>query len=65
MSVAEIEAAIIKLDPTDLDRLWAWLAAYRERAWDEQIADDIDSGKLDKLIADVDAEIEAGLAIPL
>lgn len=55
MRVAEIEAAIIKLDPTDLDRL----STYRERAWDEQIAADLDSGRLGELTASVDAEIEA------
>lgn len=65
MSIAEIEAAIVKLAPTDVDRLLGWLADYREKAWDQQIAADIESGKLDDLLAEVDAEIEAGIATPL
>jgi hypothetical protein len=65
MNIAEIEAAIVKLAPTEIDRLLAWLADYREKAWDQQIASDLESGKLDDLLAEVDAEIEAGIATPL
>ena len=35
------------------------------RAWDEQIEDDLDAGRLDALLAEVDREYEAGLARPL
>lgn len=35
------------------------------QTWDEQIEDDLESGRLDTLLAEVDAEYEAGLARPL
>lgn len=65
MSIVEIEAAIIKLEPIEIDRLLVWLADHRDRAWDEQIARDLESGKLDGLLTEVDTEIEAGTATPL
>lgn len=42
-----------------------WLQEYPEQGWDEQIEDDLDAGRLDVLLAEVDAEYEAGLAEPL
>lgn len=65
MSVTEIEAAITKLASGDLAELMSWLEAYHAKVWDKQIADDLDSGRLDTLLADVDREYEAGLAEPL
>ena len=50
MGVTDSEAADQPLDP--------WV-------WDEQIADDLDTGRLDALLAEVDQEYEAGLARPL
>jgi hypothetical protein len=65
MSVTEIEAAITKLASGDLGELMSWLEDYHAKVWDKQIADDLDSGRLDTLLADVDREYEAGLAEPL
>ena len=36
-----------------------------EAGWDKQIEDDLDAGRLDALLAEIDAEYEAGLARPL
>ncbi len=65
MSILEIETAITKLQPTEIDRLMAWLADYREQVWDREIESDLDSGKLKDLLSDVDSEIAAGLAQPV
>jgi hypothetical protein len=65
MSILEIETAITKLKPTEIDRLMAWLADYREQVWDREIESDLDSGKLKDLLSDVDSEIAAGLAQPV
>jgi hypothetical protein len=65
MSIAEIETAIKQLPADQVSELMAWLAGYHEQVWDKQIADDLESGRLDSLLAEVDAEIEAGLAKPL
>ncbi len=65
MSIKEIENAITKLSNDELIKLSAWFADYRSRIWDEQIERDLEMGKLDKVIAEVDAEYEAGNAEPL
>lgn len=65
MSVTEIKAAISELGPEDLSKLITWLEAYQAKAWDAQIENDLESGRLDKVLAEVDKEYEAGLAEPL
>ena len=65
MSVQELEAAIAKLSPRELADLTAWLVEYHARAWDQQIETDLDTGRLNAVLAEVDRECEAGLARPL
>jgi len=65
MSVKEIELAITQLPAQDLAELMAWLENYHAQAWEKQIAEDLDAGRLDSLLAEVDEEYEAGLAKPL
>ena len=65
MSVKEIEKAIIELPNKEISALMSWLAEYHAQLWDKQIEDDLDSGRLDALLTEVDKEYEAGLARPL
>ncbi len=65
MSLAEIETAIARLPAKELAELMAWLENYRAQAWDEQIESDLEAGRLDALLAEVDEEYEAGLSQPL
>jgi hypothetical protein len=65
MSVAEIEAAITKLPPHDVEKLAVWLADYRNREWDEQIGNDLDAGRLDSFLDAAEAEYQAGQVRPL
>ena len=65
MSIAEIESAIKQLPAEKVSELMAWIARYHEQLWDTQIADDLETGRLDDLLARVDREIEAGLVTPL
>jgi hypothetical protein len=65
MSVMEIESAISQLPASDLATLMGWLEEYHEQVWDRQIEDDLEAGRLDALLAEVDKEHEAGLARPL
>ncbi len=65
MSVREIEVAITQLPVDKLVELSSWLEEYQAQVWDEQIENDLDAGRLDALLAEVDAEYEAGLAQPL
>ncbi|VAW40237.1 hypothetical protein MNBD_CHLOROFLEXI01-1591 [hydrothermal vent metagenome] len=62
MSVQEIEAAIIQLPINKLIELSTWFEEYQARVWDKQIEDDLATGRLDAILAEVDAEYEAGLA---
>ena len=45
--------------------LSAWFADYQAKLWDEQIERDLDEGRLDALLEEVDAAYEAGKARPL
>ena len=65
MSIAEIESAITQLPANDFAELMVWLQNYHEQMWDRQIEDDLETGHLDKLLAEVDSEHKAGLARPL
>lgn len=65
MSVKEIEAAITQLPTNDIKELKAWITEYDAHRWDEQIADDLEAGRLDWLLAEVEQEYQAGLARPL
>ena len=65
MSVKEIEIAITRLPITDFAELMAWLDHYHAEVWDKQIEKDLEAGRLDALLAEVDREYEAGLGQPL
>ncbi len=65
MDVKQIEAAILELEAEDLTELMAWLKEHCARVWDMQIAEDLQSGRLDAVLSEVDQEYQAGLARPL
>jgi hypothetical protein len=65
MSVKDIESAITRLSATDLSELMAWFEKYSAQVWDMQIEKDLETGRLDALLAEVDQEYEAGLGRPL
>lgn len=65
MSVKEIEIAIKELSAGERSELVALLVEQHHEDWDKQIEDDLDSGRLDALLAEVDKEYDAGLAKPL
>jgi len=49
MSVDEIERAVEKLSRQELAAFREWFAEYDSNRWDEEIAEDAATGKLDKL----------------
>lgn len=65
MSLQEIEFAIEKLDSREVFQLSDWLIEYRNHLWDKQIEQDIEAGRLDKLLDEVRSEIRQGLTKPL
>jgi hypothetical protein len=64
MTVREIEIAITRLTAKDLAQLMAWFGDYRAQMWDKQIEEDLEAGRLDAVLAEVDAEYAAGLSQP-
>lgn len=65
MSVQEIEIAITQLSDEEFWKLSDWMTEYKNRQWDNQIEDDYNTGRLDALLDEVDAEYEKGLTKPL
>jgi predicted Ser/Thr protein kinase len=47
-SVDDIEKAIAKLKPNEIDRLRAWFEEFQAARFDERIAQDARAGKLDR-----------------
>lgn len=65
MTVQEIEETIMQLPLDDLLELSAWLEEYQAQMWNRQIEEDLEAGRLDRVLKEVDAEYDAGLAQPL
>jgi hypothetical protein len=60
VSVNEIESAVKRLPPADLDAFAQWFEEYLADAWDKRIEADIAAGKLDAAARRADADFEAG-----
>ncbi len=53
----EVELAIKQLPESEVRTLAKWLQDYLDERWDKQIEADFASGKLDRLIAQAEADI--------
>ena len=53
----EVESAIKQLPEGEVRDLAKWLQEYLDEMWDRQIEADLASGKLDRLIAQAEADI--------
>ncbi|MFZ5819150.1 MAG: hypothetical protein ACOYYJ_04540 [Chloroflexota bacterium] len=65
MTITELEQAVTQLSDEELARFRAWFDEYYADLWDKQIEEDVKAGRLNKIIAEVDAEYDAGLSKPL
>jgi hypothetical protein len=65
MDVKQIERAITQLPAKELAELVSWIEDYHAQIWDNRIEEDLEAGRLDALLAEVDKEYEAGLIQPL
>ena len=65
MTITELEQAVTQLSEQELALFRAWFDEYYAQIWDKQIEEDAKSGRLDKLIAEVNEEYNAGLSKPL
>jgi hypothetical protein len=58
-TVEEIKAAIASLSLAERAEIARALFGWEHDEWDHQMADDIPNGRLDQVIQQVDADIEA------
>jgi len=66
MSLAEIKSAVRELPPRELAELAAFIQEQDRLAWDREIESDFSpGGKHHGVLAEVDAQIEAGDFKPL
>ncbi len=61
-AVEQLTQNVQGLSPEDLRQFRAWFLEYDAQCWDQQIAEDLKTGKLDKLIAEARADFKAGKA---
>jgi hypothetical protein len=59
-SLNEIEAAVLRLTPAELDAFRAWFAEFDAAAWDRQMEDDVAAGRLDAFADEALDDIRAG-----
>jgi hypothetical protein len=59
-TLEQIEAAILTLPSDEFQRLRQWLSDVDYQRWDEQLEQDIESGKLEALAEEAIAEFKAG-----
>ena len=65
MGIKQIEGAITQLSAKELAELVSWFEEYHAQVWDKRIEDDLETGRLDALLAEVENEYESGLTQPL
>lgn len=59
-TVKEIEEAIRRLAPADLEAFRAWFAEFDAEAWDRQLEADVAAGRLDRLAEEALADLRQG-----
>ena len=59
-TLEEIEAAVQQLSPSKRAEFRAWFLSFDASEWDQQIEDDLTSGKLDWLAIEAISESQAG-----
>ena len=59
-TVAEIKAAIAQLTLEERAEVARCLHEWEDDAWDKQMQQDLAAGKLDRLLAKVDSDIDHG-----
>jgi hypothetical protein len=63
--VEDIERQICELSTDEFSELRRWMLERDWDCWDAQVEADAESGKLNRLLAEADADYEAGQTRPL
>lgn len=59
MDVKEIESAITQLSPSELAKLAKWFEEFQAQFWDRQLEQDVEAGRFDTLLEEVDREFDS------
>jgi hypothetical protein len=59
-TIEEIKSAIHHLSRKDLERFRAWFYEYEADAWDAELGEDVQAGKLDALAEQATRDFEEG-----
>ena len=65
MDVREIEDAIASLPPAEIAELAKWFEEFQAQIWDQQLEQDLKSGKLDPFLKEAKQDLESGRCDPL
>ncbi len=65
MSATELENAVQKLSPDELEQFAEWFQQFIDNQWEAKLASDIASGRLDAIAQRADQDFEAGRCKPL
>ena len=64
MSLQEIKDRVSRLSPTELATFASWFEEFLVEEWDRQIEVDSRAGRLDVVVQNAQAQIEAGQITP-
>jgi hypothetical protein len=64
-NVPEIEAAVRELSPSELSNFRKWFQEFDAEAWDRQLEQDIQAGKLDALAEEALKDLREGRSTDL
>ena len=64
-TVKAIKQAVSQLSREDLAAFREWFWEFDAERWDEELEEDIEAGKLDKLIEEARADFRAGKTRPM
>jgi hypothetical protein len=59
-SVSDIEEAVLRLTPAELDAFRTWFDEFDAASWDRQMEDDVATGRLDALADEALEDLRAG-----
>jgi len=65
MSIQELESEVTRLSKPELSAFYQWFEEFVADSWDKQIEADVQTGKLDHLAHQADAQFDAGRCTPL
>jgi len=60
VSVKELEDAVQRLSPADLDQFREWFAEFDAAVWDRQMEEDVAAGRLDALADEALDDLRSG-----